>query len=171
MSSVEWPSFEIERTAVRILLCDLADRVLLLRVRDTQRVDLEPWWELPGGGIEPGEGPGDAAARELAEETGIAIAATEFPKPSWYRDCTYRYRGRRIFQHESIVVVHLGTPTPELSGAARTAAELEDVIGHRWWTITEVQDSRERFFPGRLPTLIAEAVAGRRIDEPFEYWD
>ncbi len=31
------------------------------------------FWELPGGGIEPGESPAGAAIRETKEETGIAI--------------------------------------------------------------------------------------------------
>jgi putative (di)nucleoside polyphosphate hydrolase len=36
-----------------------------------------PWqWQLPQGGIDPGETPEDAALRELTEETGITASAT-----------------------------------------------------------------------------------------------
>lgn len=35
-------------------------------------------WEIPGGMLEPGETARAAAARELAEETGIVAAALEF---------------------------------------------------------------------------------------------
>ena len=34
-------------------------------------------WELPGGKAEPGEPPAEAAARELAEETGVTVAAED----------------------------------------------------------------------------------------------
>lgn len=45
------------------------DRGLLLIRR--HRVVVDTWgWEVPGGGIKPGEAPEDAAARELIEETG-----------------------------------------------------------------------------------------------------
>ena len=32
----------------------------------------EPWWEIPGGGMDPGETSADAARREIVEETGIS---------------------------------------------------------------------------------------------------
>lgn len=46
-----------------------AGRVLL-----THQAEPVPEWQLPGGGIDPGESPVAALHREVAEETGWAIA-------------------------------------------------------------------------------------------------
>ena len=35
-------------------------------------------WQLPGGWIEPGESPLQAATREVMEETGLSLVAPEF---------------------------------------------------------------------------------------------
>jgi 8-oxo-dGTP pyrophosphatase MutT (NUDIX family) len=64
----------IERSVVRMVVLDSEGRLLLFHTRDPSIPELGTWWELPGGGIEPGETRHDAAIRELREETGIVAA-------------------------------------------------------------------------------------------------
>jgi 8-oxo-dGTP diphosphatase len=42
-----------------------------------RRVDGIPPWAFIGGKVEPGETPAEAAVREVAEETGLAVEAVE----------------------------------------------------------------------------------------------
>ncbi|NDV02088.1 RNA pyrophosphohydrolase [Pseudoroseicyclus tamaricis] len=55
------------RPCVGIMLADDAGRIFL-----GQRADMAtPAWQMPQGGIDPGEGAEEAALRELMEETGL----------------------------------------------------------------------------------------------------
>ncbi|MDT9685682.1 (deoxy)nucleoside triphosphate pyrophosphohydrolase [Streptomyces sp. TRM76323] len=47
------------------------DRGRLLAARRSAPPELAGRWELPGGKVEPGEGPREALVRELREELGI----------------------------------------------------------------------------------------------------
>ncbi|HYU04877.1 MAG TPA: hypothetical protein VEL02_13615, partial [Jatrophihabitantaceae bacterium] len=42
----------IERSAVRLVVLDVQDKVLLFHTHDPDHPDLGSWWELPGGGID-----------------------------------------------------------------------------------------------------------------------
>jgi mutator protein MutT len=48
----------------------------LLAARRTSPPGVAGRWELPGGKVEPGESPAEAAVREVAEELGCAITVT-----------------------------------------------------------------------------------------------
>jgi len=88
----------LTRTAARVVLLDPTDRVLLLSGTDPQ-VDSK-WWITPGGGVETGEELADTARRELAEETGLRLAADELIGPIWRRVARFTFTGVEYEQTE-----------------------------------------------------------------------
>jgi 8-oxo-dGTP pyrophosphatase MutT (NUDIX family) len=157
-----------ERTAVRVVVLDADDRILLFHTWHSQHPT--KWWELPGGGIEPDESYLDAAIRELHEETGIVLTPAQVSKPTWRRTATYPYRSVRRLQHEVVVTARLDHRGGEPDVSGQLEYEREDYSASRWWPIDEVYGSRERFYPGRLPEFLAAHLRGEEIDEPFELW-
>ena len=59
----------------------LRDRATAVVIRDGRVLLVQgrgPVYMMPGGGIEPGESPAMAAARELFEETGLTATQTDY---------------------------------------------------------------------------------------------
>ncbi len=59
------------RVAAYVVCEDLERRVLVCRIAPGATRSMDGHWTLPGGGIDHGEHPRDAALRELTEETGL----------------------------------------------------------------------------------------------------
>ena len=163
-------SYDLERSCVRVVLQDRGGRILLFRARLGSRSP-QDWWELPGGGIEPGESYQQTAVRELAEETGLAVSPDQVGPPRWRRTSTWTGRGIRRLQHEVVVQVRLDADRPAVSDGGRTPDEREEYIEARWWEVADVLASSERFYPGLLPQLLPAFLAGAELSEPFERWN
>lgn len=76
------------RVCVGIALFNAEGKVFVGRRRPDKGADhRRPLyeWQMPQGGIDPGEAPYDAALRELYEETNIRSTALLAEAPDWYR--------------------------------------------------------------------------------------
>jgi 8-oxo-dGTP pyrophosphatase MutT (NUDIX family) len=160
----------IRRTAVRLVVLDAEGRVLLLHVRDLSNPASGELWELPGGGMDPGETFAQAAVRELLEETGLEIDAACVEAPRWRRDVSYVYRGVRRQQRESIAAVRLAETAPAIRDSHRFGVEKEDVFGAAWWSVQQIAASAERFYPKSLATMLPLFLRGESIEEQPESW-
>lgn len=158
----------IERSAVRLVVLDTEDKLLLFHTHDLDHPDIGRWWELPGGGIDAGETYLDAAVRELREETGIVADPARIGPPTWRRRASFRSRKKRHLQDEVIVALRLSVPAPTVDESERMDYEREGYFDFRWWPVPEIVTSDERFYPGQLPTLLGAFLDGEEIDEPFE---
>ena len=156
------------RLSAKGFVVDEAGRLLLLDCTDPGRPGVR-WWELPGGGVEPGEDEVDALVRELLEETGLAVDRSAVGPLAWTQESTFLFRGSRHWTRCHGRVVQ--APPERSSRLALTDDEEGSILGQRWWTPDELGASPERFFPRGLPALAPEVLSGRRVDQPFDRWD
>ena len=150
---------------VKLLLLDEAERLLLIHGRDPRSGDRH--WYPVGGGIEPGESPQQAAAREAYEETGLASLPPG--TPVWTRDHTYRFDGRTVEVHEDWLLhsVRHFDPAP----AGMSAYEASSIVGFRWWRAEELSQTRETVFPPALGQLLGALLRDGPPREPIDITD
>jgi 8-oxo-dGTP pyrophosphatase MutT (NUDIX family) len=152
----------LPRRAARVLLVDEAERVLLFRGSDPGRPG-ERFWFTPGGGLEPAEPSAEGAARELAEETGLRVSPADLGPPVWHEVTDFPFDGQWYRQEQDFFLVRLiGARAAgwRLDTTGFEQVERDTIDDDRWWEITELDRTTERFYPTNLPAVLRRALAG-----------
>ena len=140
------------RPAVRVVCVDASARILMLRWRDP--FDGSYLWEPPGGGIDPGETPIEAARRELTEETGLDPAAITGAGLDVHRDTTWK--GRRWVGPEQFFLAHYDSDQPEVRRDGLLDYEQADLDRHAWVPWTDLVALPDRLEPANLPDVLRD---------------
>lgn len=137
------------RPTARVLCFDEQDRLLMVCWSDPS--DGSSAWDLPGGGIEQGETPFEAARREFREETGLPADCVTDRYVVARRDS--HWDNTRFVGVEPYFLARVG-PGTEAGPIMREPHEAELIRCLRWVPVATMHD-----LPGRivLTTLVSVA--------------
>jgi 8-oxo-dGTP pyrophosphatase MutT (NUDIX family) len=145
-----------ERRTARVMVFDPAGGVLLIRCV-VMRADGEfVFWLTPGGEIEAGESPLQAARRELGEELGLTV---EVVGPVYEEATQFEHQGAMRDNYDYVFTARCGEGEPVLRGV--TAEEIAIMKEIRWWGVKEIEAAisrGERIFPVDLATRVRDTM-------------
>lgn len=139
------------RRAARVAIV-AGDQVLMLADTDPG-LPGSRWWTTPGGGIDPGETPAEAAAREVREETGRVTAPEELVGPVAVRSVVHGFSDQVLAQQEVFFALLLPQPF-EPSQDGFTPEERITLDGWAWLSLSDWGTTEHPIWPAELPALI-----------------
>jgi 8-oxo-dGTP pyrophosphatase MutT (NUDIX family) len=145
----------IQRVGGRVLLVDASQRLLLIHER------LEhggTHWLTPGGGVEPGEQPREAARRETFEETGIEIDVPSDAEAVLVTRRAWSWHGTDYDQVDHFFLVRVPDGLP-VTPRGLTDVEQLTLLGTRWWSAAQLQATDEILVPPDIGDVLATLLA------------
>jgi mutator protein MutT len=140
------------RQVGRVIILNAGGEVFLLRGTDPGEPNRPAFWFTPGGKIDPGETAQEAAARELDEEVGITMEPAALGAVVGTEDVTYRFNG--VSYRQSGVFFALRHESPSLNPSGLNAIEAQTIDSGRWWSLSEIQNTKETIYPAHLGEII-----------------
>lgn len=137
--------------------------MLLLRGGDPQRPG-PAVWHIPGGGIDPGEAPDQAAIREVAEEIGLELRAAG--PLVWTRRFEFSFDGVRYDQDE--VFYFTRVESHEVDNSRQTPLERRYLSGHRWFSVSDLTTFDELVAPPDMAEQLARLLSDGPPARPVE---
>jgi ADP-ribose pyrophosphatase YjhB (NUDIX family) len=142
------------RLTARVLMLDEEDRVLLFRGQDPDKPTLRFWFP-PGGGIDPGETAEEAATREVREETGLMNF--ELGPHIWNRRHVFTFYGKEQDVRETWFFTRINHF--EINTSGFTEAEVEVILEYKWWTLAELENTKDFLTPRGLAGLLKNLLS------------
>lgn len=149
-----------DRVGIRAVLLDEQNRILLAKSHD-KLAPSDAWWECPGGGIEDGEKPLDALAREVREETGYVDL--EIGPEIWHMRARWVFQDRSNDQADTFHLVRLRSDdrVPATAGADEGLEETA------WFTLDELAGNMDMLVPVHLVSLLSDLFTHGVPDKPI----
>jgi 8-oxo-dGTP pyrophosphatase MutT (NUDIX family) len=150
----------LRRSTARVLPVDREGRALLQFARGLLPHGERRWLSI-GGGLEPGETLAEAAAREMREETGIAVDPAALGRPLGTTVIRYTAFGvLPVTDYLTYFAIAVDEAVP--SSAHQSPLERHTIVAHEWLTADELEGRPERLADEALPRMIRAAVAAVR---------
>src|SRR5262245_46751373 len=116
----------------------------------------------PGGGSIKGESSKQTLRRELNEEVGLR--EFELGPELWTREHTFAWMGRILRQRDRIYLVRVQQHEP----APTIDLRPEGVHELRWWTLPELEATKETLVPRRLVEVLRELIEHGAPAKPID---
>jgi 8-oxo-dGTP pyrophosphatase MutT (NUDIX family) len=151
---------QLRRSSARVLPVDREGRALLQLARGLLPRGDRRWLTI-GGGLKPGETLAAAAAREMREETGIAVEPAALGRP--LGTTVIRYIAFGVLPVDDYLTYFaVAVDEAELSFAHQSRLERLTIVAHEWLTAEELERRPERLTDEELPRMVRAAVAAVR---------
>lgn len=156
------------RHTSRLIVLDPRERILLIQYQAAVASDPDgstpgAFWYTPGGGVDPGETPEQAALRELDEEAGIrgvtlgpCVATCDALRDKFIRTsfCRERY-------------FLIRAPSDRIDTSRLAETDLDPVLDVRWWNVEDFIAAGEVLIPMSVLPLARRIVAGDTPARPI----
>lgn len=157
LSLVVVTKIPLRRFTARALPINDHGQVLLLHGFDPA-VPERSFWFTVGGAAEGEETLLDAAVRELFEEAGISAPAADFTGPFGTSTIEFNFGEYAITQDQTFFAVRVSEAV--VSYEHMEQIEKDTTLGHRWWSVAELEATDEQYFPEDLPAILRKIMSG-----------